>query len=53
MPASSDTHLTDACLQGMKVKVDMYSDGSLMDEVMQLMLQAEKHSGGDPGVQVC
>lgn len=36
----------------MEVKTDMYSDGSLMDEVMQLMLQAETHSGGDPGVQV-
>merc|ERR1712151_489308 len=35
----------------MEVKTDMYSDGSLVDEVMQLMLQAEKHSGGDPGVQ--
>ena len=36
----------------MEAKQDMYSDGSLIDEVMQLMLQAEKHSGGDPGVQV-
>ena len=39
-------------LQGMEVQNDMYSDGTLMDEVMQLMLQAERHSAGDPGVQV-
>lgn len=36
---------------GMEVQKDMYSDGTLMDEVMQLMLQAERHSAGDPGVQ--
>ena len=26
--------------QGLEIRVDEYSDGSLMDEVMQLMLQA-------------
>lgn len=44
--------------QGLEIRTDEYSDGSLMDEVMQLMLQAHDWdvaaSGGreDPDVQV-
>ena len=38
--------------QSMEVVVDAYSDGSLMDEVMQLMISAQKAAianGGDGG----
>lgn len=35
---------------GIQVKEDEYSDGTLMDEVMQLMLQAETYSPNDPDV---
>ena len=42
--------------QGMKVEVDAYSDGSLMDEVMQLMVAAQRaaaaNGGDDTDVQV-
>ncbi len=31
---------TSRFVQGLEIRVDEYSDGSLMDEVMQLMLQA-------------
>jgi peroxin-5 len=37
---------------GFEIKVDEYSDGSLMDEVMQLMLQARSHDPQDIDVQV-
>ncbi|CEG40627.1 TPR repeat-containing protein [Plasmopara halstedii] len=37
---------------GLKIQVDDYSDGSLMDEVMQLMLQARAHDHSDSDVQV-
>ncbi|CAI5717823.1 unnamed protein product [Peronospora destructor] len=37
---------------GLEIQVDEYSDGSLMDEVMQLMLQARAHDPGDSDVQV-
>lgn len=37
---------------GLEIQLDEYSDGSLMDEVMQLMLQAERFEAGDPDVQV-
>jgi peroxin-5 len=41
---------------GMKVEVDAYSDGSLMDEVMQLMIAAQRaavaNGGDDADVQV-
>ena len=45
-------------MQGLEIRTDEYSDGSLMDEVTQLMLQAHDWdvaaSGGreDPDVQV-
>ncbi|MAJ97150.1 MAG: hypothetical protein CMI56_00860 [Parcubacteria group bacterium] len=35
---------------GLEVEQDAYSDGSLMDEVMQLMLKAQAHSPNDPYV---
>ena len=35
---------------GLEIVKDAYSDGSLVDEVMQLMLKAEAHSKGDPDV---
>lgn len=37
---------------GLEIRVDEYSDGSLMDEVMQLMLQARAHDPSDSDVQV-
>lgn len=37
---------------GLEIQVDEYSDGSLMDEVMQLMLQARAHDQNDSDVQV-
>jgi peroxin-5 len=37
---------------GLEIQVDEYSDGSLMDEVMQLMLQARAHDPADSDVQV-
>lgn len=38
---------------GLEVEPDEYSDGSLMDDVLQLMQRAEAHSEGrDPDVQV-
>jgi len=38
---------------GVEVEPDEYSDGSLMDDVLQLMQRAEAHSEGrDPDVQV-
>ncbi|RLN45057.1 hypothetical protein BBJ29_003147 [Phytophthora kernoviae] len=37
---------------GLEIQVDEYSDGSLMDEVMQLMLQARAHDPSDSDVQV-
>ncbi|TDH73289.1 hypothetical protein CCR75_008971 [Bremia lactucae] len=37
---------------GLKIQTDEYSDGSLMDEVMQLMLQARAHDQNDSDVQV-
>ncbi|KAE8909383.1 hypothetical protein PF005_g18566 [Phytophthora fragariae] len=37
---------------GLEIQVDEYSDGSLMDEVMQLMLQARAHDQSDSDVQV-
>jgi peroxin-5 len=37
---------------GLEIHVDEYSDGSLMDEVMQLMLQARAHDPSDSDVQV-
>jgi peroxin-5 len=37
--------------QGLEVKQDEYSDGSLMDDVMQLMLEAQKWAPHDPDVQ--
>jgi peroxin-5 len=37
---------------GLEIKLDEYSDGSLMDEVMQLMLQARAHDPHDSDVQV-
>ncbi|KAI9922560.1 hypothetical protein PsorP6_000097 [Peronosclerospora sorghi] len=36
----------------LEIQVDEYSDGSLMDEVMQLMLQARAHDPNDSDVQV-
>jgi len=36
---------------GLEVKKDLYSDGSLLDEVMNLMLQVEEHSPTNPDVQ--
>ena len=42
--------------QGMTVELDAYSDGSLMDEVMQLMISAQRaaaaNGGDDTDVQV-
>ena len=38
--------------QGLNVEPDAYSDGSLMDEVMQLMLAASAHAPADVDVQV-
>lgn len=38
--------------QGMNVIADAYSDGTLMDEVMQLMLSAMKVDATDPDVQI-
>ena len=42
--------------QSMEVVVDAYSDGSLMDEVMQLMISAQKaalaHGGDDSDVNI-
>ena len=38
--------------QGLEIHLDPYSDGSLMDEVMQLMLQARAHDASDSDVQV-
>jgi len=38
--------------QGMDVMQDAYSDGTLMDEVMQLMLSAQKVDPTDPDVQI-
>jgi len=35
---------------GLEISQDPYSDGSLVDEVMQLMLKAQAHSKGDPDV---
>ena len=35
--------------QGMEVLPDAFSDGSLMDEVMQLMVSAQKHASRDGG----
>lgn len=37
---------------GLEIHLDEYSDGSLMDEVMQLMLQARAHDANDSDVQV-
>ncbi|KAJ0408740.1 hypothetical protein P43SY_001964 [Pythium insidiosum] len=37
---------------GFEIHLDEYSDGSLMDEVMQLMLQARAHDPTDSDVQV-
>ncbi|CAH0476760.1 unnamed protein product [Peronospora belbahrii] len=37
---------------GLEIQMDEYSDGSLMDEVMQLMLQARAHDPSDSNVQV-
>jgi peroxin-5 len=37
---------------GLELKLDEYSDGSLMDEVMQLMLQASEWDALDADVQV-
>ena len=37
---------------GLEIRVDEYSDGTLMDEVMQLMLQAESFDPTDSDVQV-
>ena len=37
---------------GLEIRVDEYSDGTLMDEVMQLMLQAENFDPTDSDVQV-
>ncbi|KAF1315982.1 Peroxisomal targeting signal 1 receptor, partial [Globisporangium splendens] len=37
---------------GLEIQLDEYSDGSLMDEVMQLMLQARAHDPSDSDVQV-
>ncbi|GLD98736.1 hypothetical protein PINS_up007454 [Pythium insidiosum] len=37
---------------GLEIHLDEYSDGSLMDEVMQLMLQARAHDPSDSDVQV-
>ncbi|DBA04671.1 TPA: hypothetical protein N0F65_012254 [Lagenidium giganteum] len=37
---------------GLEIQLDEYSDGSLMDEVMQLMLQAQRHDAQDTDVQV-
>lgn len=34
------SHFPSPLAQGLEIRVDEYSDGSLMDEVMQLMLQA-------------
>lgn len=36
---------------GLEVEQDMYGDGSLMDNVMQLMLKAAEWAPGDPEVQ--
>lgn len=36
---------------GLQIRVDEYSDGTLLDEVMQLMLQAAAWEGGAPQVQ--
>jgi len=37
--------------QGLEVTEDMYGDGSLMDDVMQLMLKAAEWAPNDPEVQ--
>lgn len=37
---------------GLEIQLDEYSDGSMMDEVMQLMLQACAHDPADTDVQV-
>lgn len=37
---------------GLKFEADAYSDGTLMDEVMQLMLKAQDWDSGDPEVKV-
>ncbi|TYZ64696.1 hypothetical protein PybrP1_011049 [[Pythium] brassicae (nom. inval.)] len=37
---------------GLEIQLDEYSDGSLMDEVMQLMLQARAHDPNDSDVHV-
>ena len=36
--------------QGMKYTPDAYSDGTLMDEIMQLMLEARQFDEADPDV---
>ncbi len=36
---------------GLTFEADEFSDGSLLDEVMQLMLKAANHAPTDPGVQ--
>ena len=38
--------------QGMKYTPDAYSDGTLMDEIMQLMLQARQFDSSDPDVHI-
>ncbi len=38
--------------QGMKYTPDAYSDGTLMDEIMQLMLQAREFDATDPDVHI-
>jgi peroxin-5 len=35
---------------GIQIKEDEYSDGTLMDEVMQMMLQAESYTPNDPDI---
>ncbi|CAM9336251.1 unnamed protein product [Discosporangium mesarthrocarpum] len=37
---------------GLEIAVDEYSDGTLMDEVMQLMLQAQRWDSSDPDALV-
>jgi tetratricopeptide (TPR) repeat protein len=43
--------INNPAFQGLELSQDAYSDGSLMDDVMQLMLKAEKWAPKDSGVQ--
>jgi len=42
--------INNPAFHGLEVKQDMYSDGSLMDDVMQLMLKAAEWAPNDAGV---